>query len=39
MKQKFKVEGNGQIRGNWNDDDSWTKIYLERELKEIIQWA
>lgn len=39
VKQKFKLEGNGIVRTNWEDDEGQTEIYSKREWKKMIEWA
>ena len=39
MKRKFRVEGDEVVRATWDKDEGWTEIYLEREWKEMIQYA
>ncbi len=39
VKRRFRVEDNGVIRANCDDDEDWTEIHSEREQKEIIDWA
>ena len=33
------MEDDGVVCATWNEDEGWTKIYSEREWKEMIQWA